>query len=175
MALIRPEAAAFLHRWRELIVAGGIVVLGGWIAVQGGYLLPVIGGLMAALGFGLAVVGWRRMRFAGAATDPGVVQVIEGQITYMGPTEGGFAGLSTVEEIALLTRGGRRVWRLAQSEGETLYIPTAATGTEELFDAFAGLPGLDSAALLAAIDGPPDMPRIVWRRRVARRLAQHGP
>ncbi|MDE3078641.1 MAG: hypothetical protein KGI94_01250 [Paracoccaceae bacterium] len=170
MALIRPEAAHTLHRWREVILAGAIAVLGGWVAVQGGYLLPVIGLAIAALGLGLGIIGWRRLRFAGAATDPGVVQVIEGQITYMGPTEGGFAGLSTLQEIALLTRNGRRVWRLSQAEGETLYIPTAAAGTEALFDAFAGLPGLDSAALLAAVEGPAEMPRIVWRRRALRRL-----
>ena len=124
-----------------------------------------------ALGLGLGIIGLRRMRFSRGVSDPGVVQVVEGQITYFGPTEGGFAGLSLIDEIALLTRNDRRVWRLSQSSGDTLYIPTAAEGAEVLFDAFAGLPGLDSTALLAAIEGPPDMPRIVWRRRAQRRLA----
>jgi hypothetical protein len=171
MTFLRPEALATLRRWREVIVAAAIATLGLWIATMGGPFLLIVGGAFIALGLGLGIIGLRRMRFARIVTDPGVVQVIEGQITYFGPTEGGFAGLSLIEEIALLTRNDRRVWRLSQSGGDTLYIPTAAQGAETLFDTFAGLPGLDSAALLAAIEGPPDMPRIVWRRRAQRRLA----
>ncbi|MBI1220517.1 MAG: hypothetical protein GC186_18455 [Rhodobacteraceae bacterium] len=171
MDFLRPEALATLRRWREVIIAAAIAALGLWIASYGGLFLPVVGGAFMALGLGLAVIGLRRMRFARGVSDPGVVQVVEGQITYFGPTEGGFAGLSLIDEIALLTRDGRRVWRLSQSSGDTLYIPTAAEGAEALFDAFTGLPGLDSAALLAAVEGPPDLPRIVWRRRAQRRLA----
>lgn len=165
MALIRPAAAATLARWREVMVAAVIAAGGLWVGTRGGLLLPVVGGLIAALGLGLGIVGLRRMRFTRGSGDPGVVQVVEGQITYFGPTEGGFAGLSSIDEIALITRGGARVWRLSQVEGEALCIPTAATGAEALFDAFAELPGLDSGMLLAALDGPPDLPRIVWRRR----------
>ncbi len=170
MALIRPEAAATLARWHEVMVAAVIATGGLWVGTRGGLLLPVVGGLIAALGLGLGIVGLRRMRFARDGGDPGIVQVVEGQITYFGPSEGGFAGLSTIDEIALLTRGGARVWRLSQAEGDTLYIPTAASGTAALFDAFAELPGLDSGMLLAALDGPPDLPRIVWRRRAEARL-----
>ena len=171
MEFLRPEAMATLRRWREVLVAAAIAALGLWIAAMGGPFLLVVGGGFMALGLGLGIIGLRRMRFSRGVSDPGVVQVVEGQITYFGPTEGGFAGLSLIDEIALLTRNDRRVWRLSQSSGDTLYIPTAAEGAEVLFDAFAGLPGLDSTALLAAIEGPPDMPRIVWRRRAKRRLA----
>lgn len=174
MSFLRPEAVAALRRWREVILAVAITILGAWIAVQGGYLLPVLGLLVAGLGAGLGILGLRRMRFSRSVTDPGIVQVVEGQITYFGPPvrgyEGGFAGLSALSEIALMTHAGTRAWRLSQPGQPALYVPTAAAGAEALFDAFAGLPGLDSAQLLDAIEGPVDLPRIVWRRRADRRL-----
>jgi hypothetical protein len=170
MAFLRPEAVATLQRWREVILAAAIVALGGWIFSQGGFLFAALGLIAAGLGALLGVLALRRMRFARDVSDPGIVRIVEGQITYLGPTEGGFAGLSTITEIALMTRAGRRVWRLAQTGAAPLYIPTAAEGAEALFDTFAGLPGLDSAQLLDAIEGPADMPRIVWRRPSEKRL-----
>ncbi|WP_127902709.1 hypothetical protein [Solirhodobacter olei] len=174
-SFLRPEAVATLHRWREVIIAAGITALGAWIYTQGGFLFAGIGILTAGLGALLGVLGLRRMRFRREVSDPGIVRVVEGQITYMGPTEGGFAGLSLISEIALMTRNGRRVWRLSQSEAPTLYIPTAAEGAEALFDTFAGLPGLDSARILDAIEGPAEMPRIVWRRPAGSRIGHRRP
>lgn len=170
MPFLRPEAVATLTRWREAIVACAITACGAWVFAQGGYVLPVIGTLIGAVGAGIGILALRRMRFARDVTDPGIVKVDEGQITYFGPTEGGFAGLSMLSEIALLTRGGRRVWRLSQRDESPLFVPIAAEGAEALFDAFSGLPGLDSAQLLDAIESPEDMPRIVWRRRAEKRL-----
>ncbi|TMV84800.1 hypothetical protein FGG78_21325 [Thioclava sp. BHET1] len=173
MALLRPEVTAGLHRWREVIFAGGVALLGLWVLWQGGPLPLVVGLGLIALGLGLAITGWRRLRFAQAVSDPGIVRIVEGQIAYFGPEEGGAAGLSLITEIALQTHDARRCWRISQSDGSRLFIPTAAEGAEALFDAFTGLPGLEAPALLAAISGPPDMARIVWRRRSERsRLAR---
>ena len=69
---------------------------------------------------------------------------------------------------------GRRLWRLKQSDGQALLIPVDAKGAERLFDAFANLPGMDSAALVAALE-PDALPsgmaltlaaqtRVIWRR-----------
>lgn len=172
MAFLRPEAVATLHRWREVILATAITGFGGWVFTQGGFLFAGLGLVTAGLGALLGILALRRMRFARDISDPGIVHVVEGQITYMGPTDGGFAGLSTITEIALMTRAGRRVWRLAQAGAPTLYIPSAAEGADALFDTFAGLPGLDSARLLDAIEGPADIPRVVWRRPSEKRLRQ---
>jgi hypothetical protein len=65
-------------------------------------------------------------------------------------------------------------------------VPVDAAGAERLFDTFASLPGMDMAALMAAIDAPiaegraglpvaTDAPatgdmRLIWRRQAA--LAQ---
>ena len=54
-------------------------------------------------------------------------------------------------ELRLVTLRGRRVWRLKQADGQALLVPVDAAGAEGLFDAFAILPGMDTAALVAAI------------------------
>jgi len=105
---------------------------------------------------------------------PGVVEVDEGQIAYLGPAFGGFVALPDLVEIRLVTMRGRRLWRLRQTDGQVLLIPVDATGAERLFDAFASLPGMDMAALVAALSpgtaaapggliAGPDM-RVLWRR-----------
>ena len=94
----------------------------------------------------------------------------------MGPQIGGSISLDELTEIRLLSLRGRRAWRLRQADGQVLLVPLDATGAEVLFDAFSSLPGLSSAALVAALagDSPPtgqSLPaldggdRLVWRRQ----------
>jgi hypothetical protein len=151
LAVIRPDLRADLWRWREVIGAGAVVALGLWIALPGGWVLVPVGLLVAALGAGLAVQGWRRLRFAQGSDAPGVVAVDEGQISYMGPQLGGFVSVPELEELRLITLRGRRLWRLRQVDGQVLLIPVDAAGADGLFDVFATLPGMDMAALLAAL------------------------
>ena len=100
----------------------------------------------------------------------------------MGPEVGGFLSLQDVVELRLLSLRGRRLWRLKQSDGQALLIPVDAKGAERLFDAFANLPGMDSAALVAALD-PQTLPsegaltlaaqtRVIWRRSGAGMVAR---
>ena len=58
---------------------------------------------------------------------------------------------------------GNRLWRLKQADGQALLIPVAAAGADRLFDAFATLPGMDTQALVAALEGTGE-DRVVWRR-----------
>ena len=62
--MIRDGARAALWQWREVIAAGVVAALGLWVATGGGWVLVPFGLLVAAFGAGLAVQGWRRMRFA---------------------------------------------------------------------------------------------------------------
>ncbi len=174
MGFLRPEALALLIRWRELIVAGAIALAGVWLATWGGWFLAAMGGLVAAMGGALAVIGWRRLRFAQAVTDPGIVQVVEGQLTYMGPFSGGFVGLTDLAELALIRQGPARFWRLTPLQGTPLMVPVAALGAEALFDAFAGLPGLDSHALVAVLAPGASGNRVLWRRAVRLTPRQPG-
>ncbi|MCL4188740.1 MAG: hypothetical protein KJZ85_14130 [Rhodobacteraceae bacterium] len=164
MSFLRPGAAAFLTRNRELLAAAGVAAAGLWLALRGGPFYGVLGGLAVLAGAGLAWIGLRRRRFAQAGAGPGVVEVLEGQVTYFGPRYGGAAALSDLTEVRLLERAGRRVWRLAQDGGPPLFIPVEAAGAEALFDLFAALPGLDAGALIAALARPGTPDRLLWRR-----------
>lgn len=178
MTLIRPELLAALHRNAELLVALALAAFGGWTAAQGGYLLTPVGLALLALGLGWALTTWRRLRFLQSGEAPGVVRVTEAQIAYYGPRVGGFVGLPELVEIRLLTLRGRRIWKLRQADGQLLHIPVESDGADALFDAFATLPGIDMAALVAALgsDAPAsdsrvialaEVDRLIWARKGA--------
>lgn len=172
--MIREGAQEALWRWREVLVGAGVIGLGLWLVVLGGYVLVPFGTLVAFGGAAFGVLALRRLRFAGADDAPGVVQVDEGQVGYMGPAVGGFVSLSELVELRLISMRGRRLWRLKQGDGQTILIPVDAAGADALFDAFCALPGLSSADLVAAMapvaggDSRAVMAggenRVVWRR-----------
>lgn len=151
--MIRDGAAAWLHRWREVIAATLIALLGLWIATGGGFVLIPVGLFVTVTGAGLGLQALRRLRFAQAPAAPGIVEVNEAQIAYLSADGGGFVGLPDLMEIRLLTLRGHRFWRLRQIDGQALLVPVDAAGAEQLFDAFSALPGMDSAALVAAVEG----------------------
>ena len=53
-------------------------------------------------------------------------------------------------------------------------IPVDAEGADELFDAFAALPGLKTERMLAQLRSRPDLPVLIWER-TAPTLAQMEP
>ncbi len=177
MSLIRPEVTALAWRLREVIAGAVILGAGLWLIGMGGYLLTPLGTGVSALGVAWGILAYRRLRFAQDVDSPGVVEVDEAQVGYLGPQGGGFISIADLEEIRLLTLRGRRVWRLKQLDGQALLIPVDALGAERLFDAFAALPAMNTGDLVAALQPPEatgqnvptraDMPemRLVWRRQ----------
>lgn len=176
MTPIRPELLAALQRNAELLAALALALFGTWTAAQGGYFLTPLGLALCAMGAGWALTNWRRLRFLQAGEAPGIVRVTEAQIAYYGPRVGGFVGLPDLSEIRLLTLRGRRIWKLKQGDGQLLHIPVESDGADALFDAFASLPGIDMAALVAALgsDAPPsdsrvvalaEVDRLIWARK----------
>lgn len=170
MSFIRPELADALWRWREVGLGAALAVMGIWTATGGGYLLIPLGLSLLALGLGWALTAWRRLRFRQEGEAPGILRVTEAQIAYYGPRVGGIVGLPDLSEIRLLTLRGRRIWKLKQGDGQLLHIPVEADGAEALFDAFATLPGIDMAALVAALgtDAPASDARVVALAEVDR-------
>ncbi len=183
MTLIRPEAREALRKGQDLIVAGGLAILGLWLAWLGGYLLLPLGVAIVILSLILARMAWARMRFSQTVLTPGVVELDEAQVGYLGPTEGGFLSLEELVELRLMAMQGRRMWRLKQADGQALLIPVDAKGAERLFDAFAALPGMELGALMRALDVAPggsagaaaapnlSETLVVWRRPAQARLA----
>ncbi len=167
MSLLRPEALARLAHWREAAAAALLLAVGLWIASGGGYVLLPLGALLAVLGAGWMVIALRRMRFARPATLPGWIEIDEGQLGYYGPGIGGFVALRDISEIRLLVLRGVPHWRLKQGDGQALLIPLAAKGAEQLYDAFAALPGIDMARLSAAagasVSAQPSV-QTLWQR-----------
>lgn len=178
MSLIRPELLSAARRNAELLAALALAAFGGWTASRGGYLLTPLGLAIVVLGAGWALTAWRRLRFRQEGEAPGIVRVTEAQIAYFGPRVGGFVGLPDLAELRLLTLRGRRIWKLKQGDGRTLHIPVEADGADALFDAFSSLPGIDMAALVAALgtDATPsdsrvialaEVDRLIWARKGA--------
>lgn len=176
MTWFRPAALAALKRYSELAIAGLALAAGLWVGTRGGWFLAAVGLGLAGMATGWAVLAMRRLRFQAGDAAPGIVEVDEGRISYLGPRLGGSIGLPDLIEIRLLTLRGRSVWRLKQADGLVLLVPLDAAGAAALFDAFAALPGLTSAALVAALDAPAaegpglisatrPQDRLVWRRR----------
>lgn len=177
MNFIRPELRTSAWRLREVIIGSAIAALGAWMASWGGYFYTPFGLALLALGAALAILAWRRLRFRQDGEAPGIVHVTEAQISYYGPRVGGFVGLPDLAEIRLLTLRGRRIWKLKQGDGQLLHIPVESLRAETLFDAFATLPGLDTAALVAALGGDApsqskvialaEVDRLIWARKGA--------
>ncbi len=181
MMLIRPEVAALIHRYREALGAGVIVLAGLWMMALGGYVLVPLGLLVAGVGVVLTVNAVRKARFMQDVSAPGLVELDEAQVGYLAPETGGFLSLDELVEIRILVLRGKRMWRLKQADGQALLIPVDASGAERLFDAFANLPGMDTAALVAALQ--PLAPtagnlslaaqtRVIWRKQSGSRLAR---
>ena len=150
--LLRPAAKATLHRWREVIAAVLTLLVGLWLMRLGGWLLVPFGGIVTLLAVGWGVIALRRIRFLRGIAAPGMVEVDEGQVGYLGPNFGGFVALADLVELRLTDFHGARQWRLSTSAGDVLSIPVDAAGSDKLYDVFATLPGINMARVTEALD-----------------------
>lgn len=169
--MIRPEVAAKLTLWREALIGLGAVVVGLWLWVTSGGLPALFGAVAVCVGAILILSGVRSARFRGTTEGPGVVEVVEGRIAYLGPVTGGTVALDDLTEVAFRRAPGTPgFWRLSHSEGPPLLIPEGATGSERLLSALAPLRGLDTGAMVRAVQGDDAADVIVWRRDPLRAL-----
>jgi hypothetical protein len=156
--MIRPELTDALRRWSEVLGSLGLSAFGLWALQSHDRFIQILGAVITATGLGLALLAWRRLRFNRDTTAPGIVQVVEGQVSYFGPETGGFIGIGQMVELHLVDHAS--TWRLVTAE-ETLHIPVAAEGTDALFDTFGQLPGLRMTDVLDALDHP-QQTRVLW-------------
>lgn len=161
--LIRAEARAALWRWRE-VIAGGLCGGLGLRGVQSFGLWVWLGWGALALGAVLILTGVPRARFRARGRGPGLVEVDELQLRYMGPFSGGEMALDTVMVVALGRMAGAPGWVLTNAFGERITIPVEATGADSLFDAFSALPGFRMERALSAIGAGHAEVVTIWRR-----------
>ncbi|TFL19875.1 hypothetical protein [Jannaschia formosa] len=163
--MIRPEAAALIARWREAAIGGTAAALGLWLLATTGGLPFLFGIALTGLGTVLAFSGLRHARFrTGDDEAPGLVEVDEARITYLGPVMGGSVALDDLTEVTFRrTATGEAFWRLVAPEG-TVYIPEGARGAEQLLDALAPLPGFDGGAMVRAVQSRTATTVKVWSR-----------
>ena len=161
--MIRPEALERLRDWREALIGLGLIAAGGWLMLHPGYILPGLGAAVAFTGLALGLVGLRRLRCRAVGEGPGVVQGIEGQISFFGPHGGGVIARDEIIRLWLSADGTH--WLVRAPDGRHLSIPRAARGAEALFDTFATLDGLDIAQLLRRIEAAPSLTdQLIWQR-----------
>jgi len=161
---IRPEVAATLIKWHEVLIAIAAFLLGLYFTQLPGPVVQGLGIVLIFLGLGYVVVGLRRLRFRGSGAAPGAVRITEGQITYLGPLQGGAVALSLITELRLRGPAGSRIWRIQSEANDVLEIPHDAAGAEKMFDVFAALPGMSPEHLLRALRGAQTGDVIVWQR-----------
>lgn len=161
----RPEAIAAVTRWREVIVAGVVIALGIWIAwPPGGMIVTGFGYVLIAIGVVAMVPAVRRARFMTGGQGPGVVQIDEGRILFMGPETGGAMALDDLSVLSVRRdRQGNSAWVLAD-RSQLLVIPVDAAGADALFDAFAALPGLHIDKLIASVQSRTQGSTRLWAR-----------
>lgn len=168
MSFIRPEAKLAMWRWREVLVAGFVLILGlSWISGTGG-LLGWLGWVLVAISGALVIIGIQRARFRTGAGGPGVVTIDEGQITYLGPLDGGMIAAREIERLALDPTSRPALWVLDQPGQPTLHIPVNAEGAEALFDVFSSLPGLKTEQMLSELNNGTGHPVVIWERTPTR-------
>lgn len=164
MNFIRPEAQAFLSRWREVLIGLIVVGLGLYWSTSTG-ILQWTGVVVALAGAVLTFTGLQRARFRSGDGGPGVVSVDEGEISYFGPFNGGTMSIRELTLLSLDPTSTPPVWGLSQPGLADLYIPVNAEGADQLFDAFAALPGIRTDHLLAALNNGADDVVVIWAKR----------
>lgn len=173
--MIRPAAASAINRWAELASVGVIAAAGAALVAQGGFVLMPLGAVIIAASLPLGLTAYRRARFLQNETGQGLVEVVEGELRFYAPQEagnsdnarGGFINLPDLQELRLIHLDHHRFWRLETIDGQALMVPVDAAGHAALFDVFAALTNIDSAALIHALTHTPgtgNATYTLWRR-----------
>ncbi|CUH84625.1 hypothetical protein [Thalassovita mediterranea] len=163
MSFMRPEAAAGLRRWREVLISALMTALGAhWFLTSFG-LFRAMGALIVILGGVWVILAVRRARFDRGGGGAGVVTLDEGRLGYFGPETGGTLAVEALVSIRMLVdEKGRKSWYILAQDTTPLDIPVNAEGADQLFDVFSNLPGLDMKVVQAALDEPLNEEILLW-------------
>jgi len=161
---LRPEARATLWRFRDVIGAAIMIMVGLWWSAT--FYSPVrwIGWAIIGLGAVWATAAFQRLRFAQDGEGPGVVKVVERRLAYFGPLTGGVMEMDDAAKLELEPQAYPAAhWVLTSLTGDRLEIPVNAEGADVLFDLFASLPGIETSKMLATLNDTPDQRVVIWQ------------
>jgi hypothetical protein len=167
MSFIRPEAADFLKKWREALIAG-VILLGSLQAASAtSGVINALAWVTALIGAALFVEGVRRARLPRDSGGVGVVEVDERQITYLGPLGGGALSINELARVKVKTTNlgpaaSDFFWEFTDRAGQRLTIPGDAENAAALFDALTVLPGADYEAVIKASGSTEKGEFLVW-------------
>ena len=167
MSLIRPEAAAFLKKWREAIFGGVVLMFNIQLAATSFGLLRGLAFAGILIGAALFIEGVRRARLPDLSGGPGVVDVEERQITYFGPHGGGALSIDDLAQVMVRTTdlgplASDFFWEFTNTAGDSLSIPGDAENASALFDVLTVLPGADYEAVIKASGSTGKAEFLVW-------------
>jgi hypothetical protein len=167
MRFIRPEVKEAIWRCREAVTGVFVSILGMYWAIGATGLLQMVGTSLAVAGALLFFAGIQRARFRTGNGGAGVVHVMEGQVAYYGPYDGGAMSVADLTKVELdPTAKPSSQWVLHDPHSPPLRIPTDAEGAESLFDVFASLDGIQTERMLSELTGQPDRQVVIWQARV---------
>ena len=164
---LRPEARRSLNRFRDLIIAAVVGVVGLYWALTTFGLMVWVGWVLVIVALAFAASGIQRLRFETDKGGVGIVTVKEGQVTYLAPFDGGMVAMSELSALILDYSQDPPRWVLRQLGHQEVQIPLDAEGTDKLFDVFAALPGLQTGEMLAALEKNDGHPIVIWQRSKA--------
>lgn len=166
MRFIRPEIRDSILRAREAIIGVFVSILGMYWAVGGTGIMQIIGTSLTIAGALLLFAGIQRARFRTGGGGAGVVHVMEGQVAYYGPYEGGAMAIADLTKVELdPTTKPASQWVLHDPHSPPLRIPTNAEGADALFDVFANLEGIQTERMLSELSGSPEKQVVIWQAK----------
>jgi len=162
--MIRPELQQSLTKYRDVLIGLGLAIFGAWWSATANGVVAFLGYIAIALGIVLMIGAWQRLRFQAEGRGPGVVKIVERQLAYFGPLEGGTMEMDDLTRLELDGLSFPAHWVLSSSYGKVLRFPVNADGSEALFDLFSSLPGIKTEAMLSVLERTPDSRVVIWEQ-----------
>ncbi|WP_166418459.1 hypothetical protein [Cochlodiniinecator piscidefendens] len=164
MSFIRPELRDAMWRWRESVQGGGVIALGVWVFLSSRGWVVWLGLLLIILGCALVSAGIIRGRLRSFRNGPGVIEVVERQLTYFSPIGGSAVSLDDVTKIELQGSGVSIFWCFHVPGQAPLRIPATAQGAEQLLDALASFSGVNYDNIVKASQTSDHHLFLIWKK-----------
>ena len=162
---MRPEARELLWRWRETLIGFALAGVGLWWSLGSFGIVRWIGVILTIGALTLLIAGVQRARFRQTGDGPGIVQVAERRLAYLGPLTGGQMDIADLIRLELDPTGHPAAhWILTGLGGQSIAIPINAQNADALFDLFGSLEGIQTTALLNVLLNTPAVCVTVWEK-----------